>query len=297
MMNSSHKDLNLLPALKVLLEEKHVSRAATRLNMTQSAMSRVLARLREQFEDALLVRVGGHYELTPKAMDMLPQLNQVLFEARQLWQPDVFEPETYEQRVTIAGTDMDVTLMTEGIKVIQKQAPGITFSIQASTLQVLDTLVSGEVDFAICIDDERAGLHRKQILSEDFVAVVDPSSGLTQSTFDLESFLSYPHGLLNFAEQMQTTVDRVLANMGKSRQIRLYVPTFAQMPAFLSGSSLIFTMPRTFAEYLQKTAAITILELPIEIPRFELYLYWHERQHKSASYRWIRQHLIQHSIG
>jgi DNA-binding transcriptional LysR family regulator len=286
-------EMSLLPALHILLTERHVTKAAARMNLTQSAMSRVLAKLRIQFDDVLLVRTGNEYQLTPKAQALLPNLNQLLPEMAQLWQPIEFSPETVDQTITLSGTDMDIVLLRKGIRKLQEQADKLKLTITTSTTKTLDQVLAGEIDIGVSAsDDERSGIHRKLLLEDKFVAVVDGKSHLSQDDFDLECFLSLRHGVFSIDTHKRVRVDAALANIGKQRQVVLHLPTFAQIPALVIDSDLVFCLPESFAIFLAKNYTIKLLHLPFDVDPINIYLYWHERQHNSELHRWVRNTLI-----
>ena len=104
-MSLNHINLNLLRSLQVLLEECHVSRAAFRLNITQSAMSRQLAQLRELCSDPLLVRQGNTLVPTSKAVGMQEQLTYLLEEFEQLLRDKPFDPKTWQQEFVFSSSD------------------------------------------------------------------------------------------------------------------------------------------------------------------------------------------------
>lgn len=287
------QDLNLLPALHVLLQQRNVSRAAMQVGLSQSAMSRVLARLRDQFNDELLVRSGIEYQLTPKALQLNQQLNLLMPQLQQLHHHQQFCPENAQQTVTIAGTDMDVVLLSQSIHTIVAQAPDLVLSFKSANYQVIDSLLSGELDFAIFTgNEERSGLHRTLLWQHSFAVVVDAASPLSADNFTLTDYLAHKHGTFQFSKPGQSMIDTALAQIGKKRNITLRLPTFIQIPALITGSQLMFTVPVKFADYLAEHFSVKVLPLPIEVASFSLYLYWHQRLHKSPLHQWVKQSLI-----
>lgn len=287
-------EYQLLPALQALLKEKHVSRAASRVGLTQSAMSRVLGRLRAQFDDPLLVRQGSDYQLTPRAEGLRKELGRLIPELERLWSPPDFEPANIEQKVVISGTDMDVALMAPALQKMHKEAPGMEIVVMPNTLHSLKHLSRGELDFAITAkDDDKAGLHRQTLLVDDFVALVDERSPLTRDKLDLDTYLEHSHGVFSISDQHHRgMIDAALAGLGHQRNISIRLPSFAQMPPVLIGSELIFSVPRSFARYLASRYPIKLLPIPIEVAPIKIYLYWHQRQHKSPLHQWIREIIL-----
>lgn len=287
-------DLNLLPALNALLREKHVSRAAQKCNLSQSAMSRILAKLRSQFNDDLLVRAGNDYLLTPKAMEIELQLNELLPAIKQLGRSQGFSAASATQTIRISSTDMDVLLLADNIREMQMQAPNLVLSFRQQSVDSCERLISAELDFAITpLDNSRSGLHRQVLRTDTFVAVVEENSRLNSQNFDLVTYLSHKHGVFNVAENLIGRVDSALANIRQARNVTLRLPTFSQIPPLLKGSPLIFTLPESFAQYLATRYPIKILPLPFNIEPMKVYLYWHHRLHHSALHQWVREALLE----
>lgn len=143
-------DLNLLVVLQVLLEEGSVSAAAKRLFLTQSAVSKALGRLRDQFDDPLFSRTSGGMVPTPKALLMQEQLPPVLSALERLVTPERFQPETANATIRLAiGEHAGILLLPPLIESLQKQAPGIKLQALNRVENQLDRLAAGELDFAI----------------------------------------------------------------------------------------------------------------------------------------------------
>ncbi len=256
-------------------------------------MSRILAKLRQQFGDELLVRAGNDYQLTPKAIEIEQQLNELLPAIQQLGRARGFSPSTASQTIRIASTDMDVLLLADRIQHIQIQAPNLVLSFNPQSPDFFDQLISGDLDFAMTpMDTSRSGLHRKLLRTDTFVAVVEENSQLTGANLDLATYLAHRHGVFNVAESLVGRVDSALASIGKARNVTLRLPTFSQIPPLLKGSPLIFTLPESFARYLASRYPIKILPLPFYIEQMKVYLYWHHRLHQSSLHQWLRDRLL-----
>ena len=290
---SQLSDLNLLPALHILLQERHISRAAQRAGLSQPAMSRVLGKLRQQFHDDLLVRTGTEYQLTSKASHLKQQLNSLIPELEQLHQTEEFSPCSSDKMVRVAGTDMDVLMLTDNIHRIQTQAPKLSLSFKQTSLQITDQVINGDLDFAItAANDDRAGLHRTVLWRQAYAVVVDKDCPLNPDTFTLEDYLAHRHGAYNLSDVHRGPVDFALAQINCHRKITLRLPTFIQIPALLANSDLMFSVPEKFAQYLAKHHSVKILPLPFKVTPFNIYLYWHHRLHNSRLHQWLRQELM-----
>jgi len=148
----SRLDLNLLVALEVLLEERSVSRAADRLYITQSAMSKTLGRLREQFEDELFVRRSGNMMPTPRAEQLAVRLPQVLLAVRQLIQPTEFDPATYDGEIRLmVQKHIGNWLLPDLIERLAASAPRMRVTTSAPEHDAFERLETGTLDFALQI--------------------------------------------------------------------------------------------------------------------------------------------------
>lgn len=286
-------DLNLLPSLQVLLAEKNISRAAEIVGITQSAMSRSFARLKKELQDPLMVRVNNQYTLTDTAVRLKAELEQIMPKLNQFGEMKSLDLKSENREIHIAGTDLDILTVRQGIKKIQQEAPNLRLSIRNNSPRMIDDLLSAEIDFLFtAMDDERAGLYRRLVASDSFVAVVAHNSPLAESNFDLDAYLTHKHGMFAFAEKTRVKVDEALSLQGQQRKIALSLPSFSQIPPFLNDNQLIFSLPQGFANYLAKHYPIRILPLPFEVEPLNIYLYWHQRNQSNELHRWIKNCLL-----
>ena len=286
-------DFNLLPNLHALLNEKNVSRAADKVGITQSAMSRSFARLKKELQDPLMVRVNNQYTLTERATRLKVELEQILPKLNQFGVTNDLDLQSIDREIHIAGTDLDILYIHQGIKKVQEAAPNLRLSIRSNNPRMMDDLLFAEIDFLLtAIEDERAGLYRRLVASESFVAVVGKDSKLSELDLDLETYASGRHGMFAFTEKTRVKVDEALAQYGLQRQVSLSLPTFSQIPPFLNDSELIFSVPKGFAIYLAKHYAVKVLPLPFEVQPLDIYLYWHQRNQSNQLHQWIKGCLL-----
>ncbi len=286
-------DFNLLKHLHALLSERNVSRAAEKMAMTQSAMSRSFAKLKIELQDPLMVRVNNQYALTERATQLKAQLDQLMPQLSHFGVPESLELASIEREVHLAGTDLDILYVEKGIKKIQQMAPNLRLSIRSNSLRMIDDLITGEIDFLMtAIEDQRSGLYRRMVAKDEYVAVTGKKNNLTAKNFTIESYLQYRHGMFSFAEKSRVKVDDALAKLGKKRQVTLSLPSFSQIPPFLDDGQLIFSVPRGFASHLDKHLPIKILPLPFKVKPLQIYLYWHERHQSSPLHQWLKDCLL-----
>lgn len=288
-------DFSQLPHLKMLLSERNISRAAEKMDLSQPAMSRIFAKLKADFGDPLMVRASNEYQLTPRGQLLLQQLNQLMPQMEALWRSDALSLSEIDQTIIIAGTDMDIILISEQVHQIQRQAPKLKMAFRAGHSRTIDELISAQIDLAItAFEDDRAGLYRQLLTDEDFVVVAGQNCPLEKDDLDLETYIKFRHGKFSFSdnESMRGSIDQALLDMQISRKVSLYLPTFLQIPSFLQDPELLFSVPESFANYLAKHFAVKILPLPFRVRSLKLYLYWHERQHHNKLHRWLRREFL-----
>ncbi|MBV36384.1 MAG: LysR family transcriptional regulator [Rickettsiales bacterium] len=290
--NFKNVDLNLLLLLDVILEERHISNAAVRLNMSQPALSRSLQRLRETLNDPLLIRVGSGYQLTERALQLQPRLKSWLADFMCLMQPEEFVPEEATGELSIMSMDSEVSLFLPNLwQDLQKEAPKVAMRTMGYRPDAVTLLEEGEIDFLIGDENKSLGstkYHNYHLFRHDFVMVMAKSHPLSNKKIDLKTYTQQRHGLVTVTGKGLGRIDKLLLKEGLSRNIALFVPTFHLAMDICSRTDLIFAMPRLVAEKDAGKYGLVIKELPLKTPYLDIYLYWHERQHQMALHRWFR---------
>ncbi len=291
-MNSTSLDLSALRALEALLLEKHVSRAARQINLSQPAMSRCLARLRDHFGDELLIRGAAGYELTARATGLLQPLQQVLRDIDALSRPVAFSPAQLNEQITLAGLDFELQLfLPRLLDRLRREAPrahlrALTFS--HGDFGVLD---DGESDFVITAFPSTSEIYRRRLLyTNQFACVM--SSRLARRlnhTLTLQQFVALPHGLVSFDGRGEGQVDPVLRKLGLMREIAVRIPGFAMVPATCEARDLIFTLPTRVDQIFPRSPKLIWLPAPLKLAPTRTFLHWHPRNHLSPAHRWFRE--------
>ncbi len=172
-------DLNLLIVFTVLAEERNVSRAAARLTLSQPAVTRAMQRLRDMFQDDLLVRVSGNYELTPKGERLVKELETTLPRLDRLLASAEFDPTTETARFRLMGTDYAAHVI--GIPLAKhflEAGKNLAFDILPLNDEMFDAMDRGRIDLLLYADDGNVPTHiaRQILFEEEFVCVVAKSS-------------------------------------------------------------------------------------------------------------------------
>lgn len=286
-------DLNLLLVLHALLTERHVSRAAIRLGLSQSATSHALARLRELYGDPLLVRSGRALTLSPRALRLLPQLERGLADlSSAVSEEPAFQPHSSRQTYNVGASDYaQVVVIQPLLARLAEQAPGVALNVNGSP-HLLDLLESGEIDLAITPGAIPRSLSSRVLLSDDFVCMVKRRGQLARGKLSLQRYLALPHVVVAPTGTPGSLVDTVLAQRGLSRRVVVRVPNFLVAPIVVANSDYINTGPARLAQLLAQVYPLTLLPPPLPLPSFQLKLAWHPRLEHDPAQRWLRELIL-----
>jgi DNA-binding transcriptional LysR family regulator len=284
-------DLNLLVVLRALLTERHVTRAAARVGLSQSATSHALARLRELYGDALLVRSGRTLSLTPRAARLLPSLERGLSELESaiVGEP-AFQASTARRTFTLGMADyLQALIMGPLLRRLAKRAPGIDLSVVVFP-NLRELVESGVVDLAFTVaGPELRGLSQEPLFSEGFMCMVRRGHPQIKKTLSMKTYLAQRHVVVAPGGTPGTLVDSILAQHGFERRIALRVTNFLIAPVVVSQTDLINTMPERLARRMAKTYGLRLLPPPLELPQFQYCLLWHPRLDQDEAQRWLRE--------
>lgn len=287
-------DLNLLVALDVLLKEENVSRAAARLGITQSAMSRSLARLRTMFDDELLVRTGRGMRTTRRADELASALPAALADLEALVTAGkAFDPATARRRFVVVAVDYaQVLLLAPLARRLEREAPGVDLYIRQPHEDSERELESRRIDGVIAPPrPSGAGVVWTPLHDDGYTTVVwerHPLRKLTLKTYaELEHVFVAPWG------RPGGVVDDVLAGRRLMRRVAVQVPTFLFLPHVLVGTRRIATVPTRVATLLEAHHPLRRLAPPIPIPRFTMSLGWHELHRDDPGHQWLRRSLAE----
>ncbi|HFD2077594.1 LysR family transcriptional regulator [Serratia marcescens] len=272
-MNLASVDLNLLVVFEALYQTRNVTAAGRRLNRAQPSVSNALARLRILLNDPLFVRSGGAMAPTPRAHQLMPQIQQVLEQIHlALAPPARFDPATAgRRRFTLAAGDYaDILLLPVIISRLRQTAPGI--DIRVSRLDrhnIYRQLDRGEVDIALGGHLSGAESHYVRTLFEEHLVCIASRSHpqLADGRWDLARYLSLPHGLYAPADDgsARGLVDRRLAEIGGQRRVAVTFSHIAALPAVVADSDLIATLAASAARHFSDPQRVRILPLPDEL--------------------------------
>ena len=285
------RDLNLLVALKVLAEESSVSRAAERLNLSQSAMSRVLARLRELLNDPLFTRQGQKLIPTQKALEISQSIQQPLESIRHVLSPQEFDPRDCTHSFKIATTDYAMqTILPFALPRIYHEAPNLSLELIPLRHDDLNNQLSYEgADLAICRPSHSvAPLHSEFLGRVGVMCLMSQHHPLAKHTLCLEEYLSYPHAMIAISDGVKALIDQALAHHVPQPQMVLRAYHLETALAILDTMPLIITVPADLAYLVAERYQLVMKKLPFEFTAFDYSMIWHPRCDHSPAQEWLR---------
>jgi len=287
-------DLNLLVVLDALLQERHVSRAAERLAMTQPAVSHALRRLRQLLDDPLLLRGAGGLRLSTKAAALQPLLVEALDCVRGLVSCERFDPTTAKRQFHLGMSDHGVRmLLPRLVQTLRAEAPGIDLIVtQAARDTMLRQVLAGELDLVASVFSEvPPGLRSRLLHSDRFVCVADASHASDMPVLTLDRYLARPHLMVSLGGSAYSAVDGWLTSQGLQRRIATVVPHFTVAPELVRGTDLLLTLPRRVLQAV-RTAGLSMWELPFALPPLEFVAVWNAELDMDEGHAWLRETLV-----
>lgn len=295
-MDFSGLDLNLLVALDALFAEKSVSRAGERLHLSQSATSGALARLREAFNDTLLVQVGRKMTLTPLAEGLVEPVRTFLLQAETILNSSpAFDPATSTRRFRLMMSDyVQTVVMTEALPKFQNLAPGISLELLWNDQGISEPLERGEIDLAVTPTRYLVPGHPSEPLFDDeFICVAWSGNKRIQHDLSLDTYLSLGHVVVRFGsvQQLPTVDEWFVERFGHQRRIEVVTTAFNLVPQLLIGTSRVATLHRRLATFYQRYLPLRLIPPPLEIPRLEESITWHRSRDRDPGTVWLRSAL------
>ncbi len=294
MVNISAIDLNLLVALRALLRERSVTRAAEVVGLSQPAMSHALKRLREEFGDPLLVRSGRGMVLTPRGEEMLEPLEQALRQVECLYHPPgEFVAAQSEQTFVIGANDYgQFVILPRLLERLSELAPGINIRVRDLGAHPLATrLESGELDLVLKlgrIEEIPDTLYRRDLFQLELECMVRLGNTQVGDVLTLEDYTKLSHILISQDGDDSGVVDWTLAEMGMKRRVAVVVPHFLIAPHIVARTDLVLTTASSVARVFADVLPVRLLAPPIELERGTVSMVWHPRMHADAGQKWMR---------
>lgn len=296
-MNLSSVDLNLLVVLDALLETRSPTLAAKRVSLSQPATSHALARLRELFEDPLLVRSGRTLVPTPFATELRPLVRDAMTALdRALAGPIPFDPRTSRRVFTLAAGDyVTAVLVPDLVEHLAEHAPGVELFVKPATDDNLAELREGSLDVVtqpVRTEALPPELDHEPLIADRFVCVVREGHRFARRRMRLDDYCAQGHVLIAPSGRTRRGyVDEVLEAQGRDRRIVVTVPHFLVAPLVVARTDLVLTIAERIATLVAPTHGLVIAEPPLAVPGFTIETAWHTRNTEDAAHRFLRESL------
>ena len=296
-MASLHNlDLNLLVLFETLMSERHVTRAAERANLSQSAMSHALNRLREQLNDPILVRTDQGMQPTPRAIAMLPAVRQSLkLIERTITPPEKFVPAESERRFVIASTDyFEMAVLPDLVSRLQQIAPRVSIEMELiSSRHSAQRLEEHSVDLLVGLDETEemtSHLIKDPWISEEQVCLVRESNEHVETQLSLEQYVESPHvvfvDLIGGGESSR--IDSWLEEQGLARRFVSRNLNYLAAARIVEKTQAIMTLPKQLAILLCQMLPLRLAKPPPGLPALDMTVIYHPFFARRPSTQWLK---------
>jgi LysR family transcriptional regulator, mexEF-oprN operon transcriptional activator len=287
-------DMNLLVIFEALMFERNLTRVAEKLFMGQPAISAALARLRDLFDDPLLLRNGRAMEPTARALDILKELKPALDTiSGAVSRAKEFDPATSCDIFRIGlSDDAEFGLFPPLLTRLREEAPGIIVVVRRANFLLMPSLLaSGEISVGISYTTELPANAKRKKLRDIGVKVLrgDKRPG----TLTLDDYCERPHTMVSFSGDLTGNIDLDLAKVGRTRKVVVAVPQFSGLRALLAGTELIATVPDYAACALVEGCALRAEDPPFAIEPAELSMVWSGVHDNDPAERWLRSRITE----
>lgn len=286
-------DLNLLVAFDVLVEERNVTRAARRLNLTQSAMSAALRRLRDAFADEILVQHGKKMIPTAAALSLAPEISGLVADLRGLIARGLtFNPADSQRLFRIVASDYVTTVLIGPLLArLQKISPQVRIEITLPRNDISARLEDGDIDLIISPERFLEGPHPKEMLFEERHVVVGWSDnpliagGLTEEVYHQAGHVTVS------VSRDGTFIDNHLRDQGDRRRIEIVCAAFSQVAWMLPGTTRLALMHERLAKVMAKVLPLVLMDPPLPLPLMQEVMQYHQARAADPGLTWLRQQL------
>ena len=289
-------DLNLLVIFRAIAREKHVTKAAQSLKLSQPTVSQALNKLRKVFDDQLFIKSRNGVVPTQKTQELISSVETALSTIEnEILLKKSFDMAKVHRKFQLASLPfLDVSFVPALYQQIEDKAQNseiITHSLPGKFPK--EELILGKFDIVISsyFDNTNQSFLNKKVFEETYTCVVGNNNNLYGDSISFEDYVAANHIMVPTATDKKEVVDFALEGIGKHRNIKANVSSYLAAIRLLSTSDAILTVPTSLAENLKKILPLRTLELPMNIPPQPFYMYWHERHEKDPEHAWLRNSL------
>lgn len=293
--NLLRHNVSHLVVFQSLIQTGNVTATAAELHMSQPAVSRALAHLREMFKDPLFVRAPGGVIPTERARELSPRVSDTVDDLADLLSDQAFDLKSTDRSFRIATTDYGAsTVILDASKEFGKEAPKASLEIVPFTNDVFKDLAEGRLDLVLYSDAAAPESLRSEALFEESYSFIFRNKhpilkALKNGTIPLKSFLAWPHVLVTVFGGRYGEIDAALKNIGMERHIAMRLPYFSTAPLMVAQTDMLLTLPTRMAKHFARILKLQCLDTPIEIRNFGYRQIWHQRTDHDPAMIWLRK--------
>ncbi len=292
-------DLNLLRVFDAVMSEQNLTRAASRLAMTQPAVSNALKRLRDAIGDELLIRTAHGVRPTSRAEELWPTVRSALAELEAAVTPEGFDVSKTQTTFRMAMADAPAALwLPTLIRSIEQEAPGMNVRmVPLTTRDPRPILLRGDIDLTIgffpgvvsqMATEPSTPIRHERLYTGHYVCVMRKDHPLAKQELSLDAYCAANHLLVSFSGRAHGLVSDALAQLNRERRILLTVNQFFTAGKVVASSDLITVLPHHLIASTGQSGDLIAKELPFSMPEVHVDMLWHERDARSPSHKWLR---------
>ncbi|NYH51066.1 DNA-binding transcriptional LysR family regulator [Nocardiopsis arvandica] len=291
MLNIANLDLNLLVALRALLEERNVTKAGERIGLSQPATSAALARLRRHFSDELLVRRGNHYELTPLGHALrVPAANACSVMERLFSRRAHFDPATERRDFTLLASDYAITVFGARLaRALHAEAPGVRLHFRQMPATIVEATESvlGSVDGVLILHGVISGYPTVELYRDEWVCLVDDENEAVGDGVTMDDLARLPWAV--YQRPYDAPAAHQLGMLGLEPRVEVSVQNFRMLPDLVRGTRRVALVQRRLVEEAGERAGLRMLPCPFPAAPIQEALWWHPVHQHDAAHTWLRE--------
>jgi LysR family nod box-dependent transcriptional activator len=301
-MRLNRLDLNLLLALDALLSLRSVSAAAERLHVSQPAMSGSLRKLREHFEDSLLVQTGRSMQLTPLAQMLIAPVRQILEQVETtISLRSGFDPAVDRRHFALSASEATtLVLLVDVIRAAKRAAPHVTVDIFPAEISAMtEKLGNRELDFIFTVDRFAREDHPYEVVIEDkFKCVVWSGNTRIRKKLTMDQYLDLGHAVTRYGFDRRPGFEQFsLERLHVSRRVEVTCNTPALLGPLVVGTDRIATLPSKLAAQQAITLPLRVLDPPLALPPLRIVMQWHRTLESDGATQWMRELVLRTAKG
>lgn len=301
-MDDKKIDLNLMRVFQALIQDGNLTRAGYRLDLSQPAMSHALSKLRKLMGDELFIRIPSGMQPTEIALRIAPDIQRglQLIEAALAGKSN-FDPSACNRTFQILMSDIgEIAYLPRLLLRLSELAPKANLRIiQLPRESYHEAFVNGDSDLAIgFLPSLQAGFYQQRLFTDSYVCLVRDGHPRLKDSLSIEEFEAEAHILIeaggsrykssSLQSSTTTLIEQHISELGIMRRVALRVPHFIVVPDIVNSTDYVATVPSYVVKHMVPRPSLRMLQLPFEVPKFEIKLFWHERGHNDPGNRWLR---------